>query len=132
MPHLTLEYSVNILEKNNFKKLFTEFNEILASTLPTDIKGCKCRAYPVSDFVVGEDASDNAFVHIELKILRGRDGNTMRETGMKIMETARTYFTESFKKLSLQLTLEIIDLPPHYFKFASKNESIQIIPTPNG
>ena len=132
MPHLTLEYSANLSEKNNFKKLFTEFNEILATNLPTDIKGCKCRAYAVSDFVVGDGATDNAFVHIELRVLRGRESDKVREAGMKIMETARTYFTESFKKLSLQLTLEIIELSPHYFKFSSKNESIQIIPTPNG
>ncbi|MES2219074.1 MAG: 5-carboxymethyl-2-hydroxymuconate Delta-isomerase [Pseudomonadota bacterium] len=126
MPHLILEYSSNLIEKNNFQKLFAEFNPLLAKTLDTDISGCKCRAVELKDYYIGDSNPNQAFVHMELKVLRGRDSAKLRDIGTKLMELARTYFAESFKKLSTQLTLEIVELSPNYFKFSSQSTSIKV------
>ncbi len=126
MPHLILEYSSNLIEKNNFEKLFAQYNPLLAETLATDITGCKCRAVEVKDYYIGNGDANQAFVHMELKILRGRDNAKQREIGVKLMELARTHFAESFKKLTTQLTLEIVEISPQYFKFSSQSTSIKV------
>ncbi|MEO8400318.1 MAG: hypothetical protein ABI597_00805 [Gammaproteobacteria bacterium] len=43
MPQLILEFSSNIVEKNNFDNLFKGCHSILEKILPTDIESCKSR-----------------------------------------------------------------------------------------
>jgi 5-carboxymethyl-2-hydroxymuconate isomerase len=126
MPHLTLEYSSNVLEKSNLNQLFAELTRLIAENLPTDITGCKCRAIELTDYYIGDGEENQAFVHIGLKVLRGRDADTLRAVGTKMMEATRTYFTESFKKFSTQLTLEVMELAPYYFKFSSQSNTIKV------
>ena len=129
MPHLIMEYSSNLIEKNNLDELFAKINPLLAETLATDISGCKCRGIEYADYTIGlGDAAEaeQAFVHMELKVLRGRDGDTLREIGVQLMDVSRDFLAESFKKLYTQLTLEIVEISPQYFKFSSNSPKVKI------
>jgi 5-carboxymethyl-2-hydroxymuconate isomerase len=127
MPHLTLEFSSNIIEKSGFKKLFTDCHVYLAGSLSTEVNRCKSRALERDTFCVGDNDPKHAFIHVDLKILRGRGADKLRDVGFQLMEIIRNHFSESFKKFNTQLTLEISDLQPNYFKFASEDQSIQMI-----
>ncbi|VVC76387.1 5-carboxymethyl-2-hydroxymuconate Delta-isomerase [Aquicella siphonis] len=118
MPHLTLEFSDNILEKENLSVLFQQCHELLAQTLPTQISGCKSRALEYKNFYIGDGGTMNAFVHADLKVLPGRPEDLLINAGENIMEILKSHFTESRSKLQLQITLEISALEKTYFKFA--------------
>jgi len=120
MPQLTLEFSSNLLEKNNLTNLFKQCHTILSETLPTQLSSCKSRAIKCKRYVVGDGHPDNAFVHINLKVLPGRTLEKRNILGEKIMETLKQFFSDSINKLNLQITLEIMELQPTYFKFTSK------------
>lgn len=119
MPQLILEFSANILEKENIELLFQDLHSILSKTLPTDLDSCKSRLYFTDTYCVGNGQSNNAFIHITLKVMPGRSPDTLKTLGDSMMELLKNYFSESLKKLNLQVTLEIIELQKTYFKITS-------------
>ena len=119
MPHLTLEFSSNIIEKNDMKSLFNKCHEALTYLLPTDIEHCKSRAIECSDFYIGNGDKDNGFVHIDLKVMPGRTTETLEKVTAAIMQILNLHFTKSSQSLKLQITLSLHELPTHYLKITS-------------
>ena len=110
MPQLRLEFSPNIIEKNNMANLFQECHSILEKMLPTDINTCKSRAIECETFYVGDGNSNNAFVHVSLKVMPGRDEDVLKNVGETMMGLLQQHFSNSLQKLRLQITLEIMEL----------------------
>lgn len=117
MPQLILEYSANVFEKNNSPELFKKLHLLLTEMLPTQLASCKSRAIEYNTYCVGDGNVDNAFVHINLKVLSGRSVDTLQNTGNKIIEILKNHFSESMQKLNLQMSVEISELAKTYFKF---------------
>lgn len=118
MPHLTLELSSNIEEKN-ILSLFKYCHSILSKMLPTEIHSCKSRSIVYDTYYIGDGKPNNAFVHLTVKIMPGRSPSTLKELSESIMNLLKNHFNESLKKLNLQITLEIIELQKTYFKITS-------------
>ena len=116
MPHLTVEYSANIIEKDNIHDLFQLCHSTLVSSLPTDIHTCKSRAIEYSQFLVGNGDAKNAFVHVNLCVLPGRSQETLEKTSHQIMEILQAYFSISKQQLNLSFSIEIKELATTYFK----------------
>jgi len=119
MPQLILEFSSNVIEKNNVLSLFKNCHSLLATMLPTDLDSCKSRSIECATYCVGNGNINNAFAHLSLKVMPGRRPDTLKKTGDSMMDLLKSYFTESLKKLNLQITLEIIELEKNYFKITS-------------
>lgn len=126
MPHLILSCSSNVMEnenkdskhsKNRMDTLFERCHALLAEALPTNIEGCKSRAHIYDVFRVGRGESRNAFVHVDLKILPGRDELLVGQLGEKLMEVLLEHFADARRELDLQITLDITELK-NYFKIA--------------
>lgn len=116
MPHLVLEYSANVIEKNNFNALFQQCHALLAKLLPTDIHNCKSRTLECTSYYVGTGQPQNAFIHVSLKIMPGRDTDTLNQVAQALLSLFQDHFAESLQTLDLQITLEINGLPQTYFK----------------
>ncbi len=120
MPQLILEYSANIIEKDNISTLLASINKLLSEQLPTEIRNCKSRALAYSSFCIGDGNPQNAFVHLNLKIKAGRSRELLNILGNQIIEILKKYFSNSISKLNLEITLEIDELQDSYFKFYSQ------------
>lgn len=116
MPHVILEYSGNLIENIEFQALFKECHELLVKHLSTSIQNCKSRAYLCKNYYVGDGNSNNAFVHVTLKIMPGRSKELLNYTGETLLTLFKKYFSESIQKLNLELSLEIVELQGPYFK----------------
>ena len=119
MPQLTLEFSSNLIEKNNLFNLFQECHSILEKILPTNIESCKSRSIEYHNYYIGNGEPNNAFVHISLKIIPGRSFETLKNVGESMMVVLKNYFSNALNKLNLQITLEIMELQKTYFKITS-------------
>src|SRR5688572_26216158 len=97
MPHLTLEFSSNIIERNDMKSLFKKCHEALTYMLPTDIEHCKSRAVECSDFYIGTDHTDNGFVHLDLKVMPGRTNETLQKVTAELIQILNLHFTKSLQ-----------------------------------
>ena len=117
MPHLTLELSDNVLEKHNLPELFTECHSMLVDILPTEIANCKSRSIVANTHYVGNGNKNNAFIHLNLKIMPGRSLETRNRAGNSLMAALKAHFSGSIQALNLQITIEIMELEDTYFKF---------------
>ncbi|MBS0626105.1 MAG: 5-carboxymethyl-2-hydroxymuconate Delta-isomerase [Verrucomicrobia bacterium] len=120
MPHLTLEYSSNVRERE-FKPLFPRLHHVLTSVASADLDSCKSRALECSDFLIGNGDSRNGFVHLKIFMLEGRSLAVRQEVGKKMLHLLSEFFSHSVKELNFQITVEIGEfLRNLYFKIPSE------------
>ena len=117
MPHVILEVSANIHE-TNLSPLLVEIHSILTEMLPTQLSGCKSRIIRDEDYVIGNNDPQNAFVHLTVKVLKGRSKTLLNTIASSIMEKLKLAFQESYNALNLQYTIAIEELPEVYHKFS--------------
>jgi 5-carboxymethyl-2-hydroxymuconate isomerase len=116
MPHLRLEYSVNVKERD-FKTVFHELHQILVIECSASQESCKSRAIPYEVFYVGDGHPKNAFVHLEICLADGRSLKVREEAGRQMLEVLSKYFSKSLKDLNLQITVESREFQRNlYFK----------------
>ncbi len=116
MPHLVLEYSSNIIDKNQINTFFKNAHEILVKDLPTKLESCKSRAYESDKYYVGNGSHDNAFIHLSLKILPGRSKAIKDLVAKSLFDLITNTFSQTIKELYLHISVEVDDLSNVYFK----------------
>lgn len=119
MPHLIFELSANISEKDHLSSLFEQCHHVLTENLPAQLSDCKTRSIVYDDYRAGDGSPEKGFIHANLNILPGRTPNTLNQVAEKLMALFHVYFSESMKRLNLQITLEISELTKFYFKSRS-------------
>lgn len=115
MPHLSLEYSANLLEKTHLLDLLKKCNILLAEHLPTDINSCVSRTIECDQYYIGEGQSNSAFIHISLKVKSGRTFATLQKTCAALLAVIREYCQESYRQLNLKISIDIVELQNNYF-----------------
>jgi len=118
MPHLTLEYSPNVLPNPDLSGLFQALHEVMATTGGVKIENCKSRAYVARGFFVGSGSANGAFVHLEIRLMEGRSPDTRRAIGREAGRVLLQWCKDVVDTLDLQVTVEVRDIERHaYFKF---------------
>jgi 5-carboxymethyl-2-hydroxymuconate isomerase len=117
MPHLTLEYSANIDQEIRADDLFSELHQALASLANLNVENCKGRLVRLEDTYIGRGEPQNAFVHLDIRLLAGRAPELKRRIGQHCLRFLEDYFAPSTADRQLQITVEIVDIQPEaYFK----------------
>ena len=118
MPHFVLEYSDNIREKAGHEALFKQLHEILVTKGPVPLKAIKSRAIMHRDFRVGDGNKSNAFVHLTLSLMKGRDLALRKAMGEALFACVKDAFAQSSKELNCSFSLEIREMEREtYFMF---------------
>ena len=115
MPHIILELSDNVIEKD-LTEILAQIHQILTLILPTQLENCKSRVIRHQNFLVGNGNSDNAFIHLSIEVLASRTKEILDLVANKITAILLNYFIESSKKLNLHISIAIKDLPETYYK----------------
>ncbi len=117
MPHLTLEYTSNIQQAVSAKDVFAQLHRVLADVGGVKIGHCKSRLRVLDDFYIAEGEQGGAFVHLDLRLLAGRDLALKQRIGNESLQVLRQYFAPGSDALSLQITVSVIDIEREtYFK----------------
>lgn len=116
MPQLTLEYTNNFAEKNDFSALFKKIHAFLTQHLPADLASCKSRVFELDNYYVGDGNPENAFVHVQLAFMQGRSPEKITEVGDEVLRLLKEHFSESLKRKNFQITLEVRELAKTYLK----------------
>lgn len=118
LPQIRLEYSGNVTEEILSDKLFLGIHEVLRDTGGIRIGNCKSRSFRCDPFRIGAGEPENAFVHLEVRILEGRSSELKGEIGRALLDVLAGYFAGSAERLDLQITVEICDIKRDaYFKY---------------
>lgn len=116
MPHVILEYSQSIIEENTINQFMTSLHSLLEKKLPTELESIKSRIIKHNSFLIGSGEIHKAFVHMEIKILKGRSAIAIQGIGQEIMTLLKSHFVQSISSLNLCVSLEIVELTDYYFK----------------
>jgi len=117
MPHLVLDYSSNVKEKESFEPLFKQLHQVLVTVCSAQLETCKSRAVFRDTYYIGDGNSENAFVHLDVCIAGGRSMKAREEMGRQMLEILGEFFSRSMRELNLQITVESREFPRNlYFK----------------
>ena len=117
MPHAILEYTQNVVDDVDPHDLFRRLHEIMTSEGPFALSDIKSRVYACEHFYIADGNPQNAFVHLSLSVLEGRDPEVLRMVGERALELLREAYAESRASLNCQFSVEIREMArPLYFK----------------
>jgi 5-carboxymethyl-2-hydroxymuconate isomerase/predicted nucleic acid-binding protein len=110
MPQLVLDYSGNVTQEVDFRRLFLGLHGVLADAAEVEVAACKSRAMRRETFVVGEGGTGQAFVHLEVGLLAGRTPEQKQEIAAVCLDVLALHYAESLERLDLQITVEVRDM----------------------
>ena len=120
MPHTILEYSGNALVPADLQPLWRELHPVLVATAGCRLQDIKSRAVRCEAFRMGDGDPGNAFIHLTIRLLEGRDGATLDRVGTAVLAVLKGFFAQTLAQRKCDLTVELADLrKAGYFKAAS-------------
>jgi len=122
MPHVTLHYTVNLPEFSPGAAL-RAINQVLADSGHFDEEAIKSRALRLDDYRVGTADQGRAFVHVQLKVLPGRDDATRKGFAELILAALASVLPGV--PASTQLCVEVDEID-------ARTYSKRVIDAPNG
>lgn len=110
MPHLIVEYSTNLEKRISIRDLLKRVHEAALASGVFKIGGIRTRAEPRDLYIVADGDPDNAFIHVEGRIGKGRDAETRKRLAETLLGVLRDHTTSVFETTGLGLTVEIREL----------------------
>lgn len=111
MPHLTYEYTDNLLEdvsEQDIQTLLKKSAQVIVDqkdVFPTG--GIRVRANRLSEYVMADGScKTDGFVHAHLKVGKGRTPEQMKKVCDDLFDLMQTHFAEVFDKRGFALSLE--------------------------
>src|SRR5262245_12226204 len=99
MPHAILEYSQNIIESVDHHELFRKLHEMMVSCGTISLGDIKSRIYRADYFYVSDGNPQNAFVHLRIDVLEGRELAVRKCVGEGALALLRETYAESLAHL---------------------------------
>ena len=119
MPHLDLECSANVLDQPDVPRVLRRLHEAMASA-GFDLANVKSRAIRHSSFRARDGAPSWAFVHLEVRVLAGREAAVLRGTGEALLAVLRESFPRAAAGGGCDFTVELREMRGElYFKSAA-------------
>ena len=123
MPQITLEYTSNISDIEDFKPAIISLHKILESQCKVNINNCKARINRIDNFLVGNGNPSGKYMHLEVKLFEGRSEEIISSLGELLIDNLSNYKSIAQKNPDLDLTVHIIGVErAKYFKYSHKSE----------
>lgn len=114
MPHIHLEYSDNLKDFHS-QPILLGLNQALFVTghvqVATDIKS---RAICQSDYLIGLGESNQAYVHVKVSLLSGRDIATKTEISNQLLLALQQLLPKQ-THLTVQLCVEVLEMESAFY-----------------
>jgi 5-carboxymethyl-2-hydroxymuconate isomerase len=118
MPHVIVEYTTNLKENGNIKSLLLKINQsLIAAGDIFPIGGIRSRAIELHDYVVADGSNqEDAFVHVTLKIGKGRTEKEKKNACNQVFAAMEQHFAAAFANRFLALSLELVEFTHPTYK----------------
>jgi len=118
MPHIIIEHSKNIFEKN-LLKVGQEIQKIMAdiSEGNFDPDQVKIRCIQYQNYIVGLEKSDENFIHISIKILSGRSLEIRKKLSLQTFEIVKSFYENlNSPQKRCDISVDIIEMERDVYK----------------
>ncbi|MGP4061812.1 5-carboxymethyl-2-hydroxymuconate Delta-isomerase [Halobacillus sp. H74] len=117
MPHIVVEYTGNLSSHIDIKGLLEQINAaVMAEKDVFPIGGIRSRAYELKDYHVADGKENDAFVHLNLKIGKGRSDEEKKRVCERLFQVLQEYFSEYASDHYLALSLELNEFQHKTYK----------------
>ena len=110
MPHLMIDYSVNVEPDVDIGALCDTLRDVAASIDAFPMAGVKVRAVRVDHYSIADGNPEHGFIDISVRIREGRDMETKQNAAQKIFDAANEFVADVMQRRSLALSLELRDI----------------------
>lgn len=110
MPHCILEYSSNVVDAPDWRRLVLDLHEVLVATglfVRADIKS---RVVEHDRYVIGDGSPDRAFITLEVQILAGRSDALKAQLAEAALELLSRAFARTLDALKCSISVQITDI----------------------
>tara|TARA_R110000868_G_scaffold144960_2_gene364474 strand:- start:2640 stop:2996 length:357 start_codon:yes stop_codon:yes gene_type:complete len=118
MPNLHFDYTDNIKQYIDFKKLALAMHQIIEDNLANaQVSGCKSFFTKLDNYIIADGDESHALIKLTLRILTGRDEASRIMVGKKLRELLVDTFETTAQAKQLQINVEVAEMPRQlYFK----------------
>ncbi|MFF5972432.1 5-carboxymethyl-2-hydroxymuconate Delta-isomerase [Streptomyces sp. NPDC012769] len=109
MPQITVDYSAP-LDRRGFA---LALHPLVVETVDASLDACKTRFREVEELVVGDGATDDAVVHVEIALLAGRTDEAKARLARAVIDLVPAHLKEQD---GVRISAEVRDLDPSYAK----------------
>jgi|SRR5579883_502020 len=110
MPHLTVEYSANLSEQIDIRKLLKTVHEAALQTGVFEVAAVRTRGALREDYVIADGRPENAFVAIIVRIAPGRPPATRQHLGQQIFDAVCEFLKDVYESNPLAISLEVQEI----------------------
>lgn len=122
MPHVIVDYSANLKDFEP-RPLLLQINTALVETGYCEALDIKSRAHMDDVFVIGLGAEQQAYVHVKVYLLSGRDQQQKQGIGKNVLKVLVSYSALQQQDFAVQSCVELIEMPKQdYFKHVIKSQ----------
>lgn len=112
MPHLVIQYSANLEPDYDLTELCRKLCDELSALPDFERGGIRVRAVRCDHFAVADDAIENAFADMVLRIAAGRSAEVKKAAGEALFGAAGAFFAPRIETPHFALSLEIREIMP--------------------
>src|SRR3990167_4265872 len=109
MPILNFEYTDNLKIDTEVKLFLLEVHHILVQEIKTDLRTCRSSISKISDYVIGDGNSNNAYIILRIQMLPGRTDDIKNRTGEILLEKIYSNFSDEIKKHDTQVRVSLTE-----------------------
>ncbi|MCP5087068.1 MAG: 5-carboxymethyl-2-hydroxymuconate Delta-isomerase [Rhodobacteraceae bacterium] len=112
MPHISLEYSLNLETVVDVAKLCDVLRRAAINTEVFPLAGVRVRALPCAHYSIADGASHHGFIDISVRLRAGRPQEVRKEATAAIFAAAEAFLAPVMAARPLALSLEMRDIDP--------------------
>ena len=122
MPHCILEYSSNINNKINLKKLLNDINTMLAGTGVFNLMDIKSRAIEHDLYVVADGDPNRAFAALTINIFSGRPDDVKANIAESALQLLKDAFNTTLQEKKCDITVQVGDINRETYRKITSGE----------
>ena len=116
MPILTFEYTSNLSIDEKIRQFLLETHDMLVQEIKTDLRTCRSSIIKISDYVIGDGSSSNAYIVLRIQMLPGRTDEIKNRAGKILLEKIHHDFADESKKYDTQVRVYFTETDKkHYY-----------------
>lgn len=110
MPHITIEYSESVRPSQPMHGILLRLHHALAELEAFPMADIKSRAVGQADVCIGDGDLHRSFVHLQLRLLSGRDASVRGRLAQVSMRVLEAEFSEAAKDPLCQMSVEVHEM----------------------
>ncbi len=110
MPHLIVEFSKNVEERTDVRRLVDVVHRASLETGVFPLGGVRTRAVSREIYRIADGDPDNAYVHVVARIREGRDLETRKKAGDHIFNAICDELKDVYDSSALAISFEIQEI----------------------